>query len=272
MNTDRPILLVGFGYVAEAVAAAVPSGRRILATTRNPETMARLAALGIEPVLIRDITRAILDEHVQGADVVVTFPPDRHSDAILAPQCGAAHRVVYVSSTAVYGDTPGRIDDATPIRPSDETGCRRAAAESAWRAIGAGTLRAPGIYGPWRGLHRLLITGAYRLPGDGSGVVSRIHVADLATLILASLERDAERRTFVVGDACPAPQLEVVTWLCARLGLPMPPSVALEDAPRSLRRNRAVDATEALASLGVQLQYPSYREGFPACLADEGRC
>lgn len=210
-----------------------------------------------------------LREGFMDADVVVSFPPDGRTDARMAALMESARRIVYVSSTGVYGETRGRIDNETPAAPNDDTGRLRLVAEDSWRSAGATVVRAPGIYGPGRGLHRSLQTGAYRLPGDGSGVISRIHVADLAGVLLAALDGNVAGRTYVVGDLCAVPQREVVEWLCERLGRALPPSMPLDQAPRTLRGSRAVDPTETLSELGVSLRYPSYKEGFAACLAAE---
>lgn len=269
VSTERPLLLVGVGFVAEAVAEAARP-RRVIGTTRNPAAIAGIAALGIHPLLLDDRGGLELTDDLEQADVVVTFPPDGESDARLAPQLERCRRIVYVSSTGVYGNTRGRIDNDTPASPDDEAGRRRLAAEDCWRSVGATVVRAPGIYGRGRGLHSLIASGAYRLPGDGSGVVSRIHVDDLAAVLLAAIDRGAAGATLVVGDLCAVPQREVVEWLCDRLGREMPPSVRLEDAPRTLRGSRSIDPAGTLKALDISLRYPTYREGFEKCLESDG--
>jgi nucleoside-diphosphate-sugar epimerase len=120
-------------------------------------------------------------------------------------------------------------------------------------------LRCPGIYGPERGLHRRVIEGKHRIPGDGSRYLSRIHVDDLAALVLPSSRLSAE--VLVVGDLEPAPHGEVVRWIAEQYGVEMPPCVPLEEVHETLRADRRVDSEEALEKLGVVLRYPSYREG-----------
>jgi nucleoside-diphosphate-sugar epimerase len=153
------------------------------------------------------------------------------------------------------------VDDTTPL-PAEVSPKYAAilAAERAFRDVGAAVLRAPGIYGEGRGIHVRLQRGDFKLSGDGSRYSSRIHVADLAELLLASAA--TPRETFVVGDLEPCRQIDMVTWLCERLRLPLPASAPLEAVHETLRRNRQVDASRALARLGVTLRYPTYREGF----------
>src|SRR5262249_59497719 len=92
-----------------------------------------------------------------------------------------AARIVYVSSTGVYG--PGRgawVDESWPIAPITESGRARAAAEAALAEAAAPwvALRAAGIYGPGRGLTDRIRAGTYRVIGDGTSHVSRIHLLD----------------------------------------------------------------------------------------------
>lgn len=65
----------------------------------------------------------------------------------------------------------------------------------------------------------------------------------------------------VVGDLSPAPHIEVVRWICATYEAPMPPFAPLEDVHVSLRSDRRVDPTAALAALGISLRYPTYETG-----------
>ena len=64
-----------------------------------------------------------------------------------------------------------------------------------------------------------------------------------------------------MGDRTPAPHVEVVRWICEAYGVPMPPFVPLESVHVTLRGDRRVDPSGALAALGVELRYPTYRVG-----------
>ena len=264
------VLVLGAGYTGAAVLAlARARGLHAGAVVRRPETAGPLRASGVEDVLVTPELGPGLESHVDDrTHVVITFPPDGTTDARVAraiPPAGhGVAAITYVSSTGVYGDRRGEIDDATPV--SDAPGpsaTKRLQAEETWRRHGATILRCPAIYGPDRGLHVRVLEGAHRIPGDGSSYVSRIHVEDLAALVLAAPGAPGE--TFVVGDAEPAPHRDVVAFVCDRHGVPMPPSVPLDQVHESLRGDRRVDGSRALARLGVELRYPSYRVGM-ACV------
>jgi nucleoside-diphosphate-sugar epimerase len=128
-----------------------------------------------------------------------------------------------------------------------------------YREQGATVLRACGIYGPDRGLHLRVIRGEHKIPGDGSRMLSRIHVEDLAAFALAADQARAE--TFVIGDEEPAQHIEVVRFICETYNVPLPPSIPLDQAHATLQADRTVDSTRARSTLNVQLRYPSYRIG-----------
>jgi len=259
--------VLGAGYTgSEVVRRARALGVAVAASVRHPDQALAVSALGADPLCIPELD-ASLAEHVDAdTHVVVTFPPDGSTDARIAGSLRRAGAITYVSSTGVYGPLEGHIDDDTPLpEPSLDT-APRLLAEALYREGGACVLRCPGIYGSDRGLHLRVQRGQYALPGDGSGMLSRIHVHDLASFIFASVR--APRETFVVGDLEPATHLEVVTHICATYGVPFPTSVAGERVHRSLRANRAIDSSRARRVLGVELRYPTFREGMaPAASA-----
>ncbi|HMI84381.1 MAG TPA: NAD-dependent epimerase/dehydratase family protein [Polyangiaceae bacterium] len=273
--SDAPtFLILGCGFTGTEVARrAIDAGHRVIATTRSAERREELEKLGVdlrvEPALTGDLVRSWMGPNV---NVLVAFAPDGHTDAEIAPELSAAGALVYVSTTGVYGATRGHVDESTPVDGAEPRAAQRLEAERCYRDAGAAVVRAAGIYGPGRGLHLRLKSGTFRVPGEGTGVVSRIHVADLAQMILGVFRRarEGERGAiFVAADDTPVPQMEAIAWLCRRLGLPLPAHVPLDLAPSTLRHDRAVDNHRIKSWTGLSLLFPSYREGFEACLADE---
>lgn len=265
-----PLLLLGCGYTLTRLALTRPEaslrGREVLAVTRDPGRLGALAARGVQ---LLDEAEAL--ERTGGAEVVVSVPPEAHRDLAYAEAFAARRpaRLVYLSSTGVYGGLGGPVDEASPVDPTAPSGAGRLAAEALYRPLGGVALRTAGIYGPGRGLHQRLLAGTYRLPGGGTRRISRVHVEDLATAITTALTRAAPGSVLCVADDAPVPQVEAVQWLCARLGLPLPPSIPQEEAPPTLRGDRAVQNAR-LRALGWVPRYPTYREGFAAVLEEEG--
>jgi nucleoside-diphosphate-sugar epimerase len=289
--TSARLLILGCGFTGTEVACrAVAAGYRVVATTRQAERREALEQLGIElhvlPALTRDAVETLIDASTQ---VLVAFAPDGRTDSEIAPALATADHVVYLSTTGVYGARRGHIDEATPVDPTEPRAAERLAAERCYRDAAATIVRVAGIYGPGRGLHRRLQSGTFRIPGDGGGIVSRVHVADLARMILGVFRcaraknvddrssepgaglRELEPRgeVFVAADDTPVPHIEAIEWLCRRMELPVPARVPLDEAPATLRHDRAIDNRRIKAWTGLSLLFPSYREGFEACLSEE---
>jgi nucleoside-diphosphate-sugar epimerase len=193
----------------------------------------------------------------------------------------AAHlrSVVYLSSLGVYGDSGGAwIDETAPTDAElARRGTARLAAERAWRALGRGRqlpvaiLRLGGIYGPGRnGMVRLLRGGVHRVAKPGH-VSNRIHVYDIAQTIDAAFARRADGLFNVVDDE-PASPSEQIEFAARLIGVAPPPEISYAEAGKLLSpmalsfyagciraRNDKLKA-----ELGVQLRYPSYREGLRA--------
>lgn len=273
----RPWLIVGCGYTGTQLARALiarPELATSITVTRRDREVARAlgAALGV-PSVRADLADPGSLEVPAGAVVVSMAPPggDPAGEirALLAAARAAA-RIVYVSSTGVYGAGGGAwVDESWPVAPLTESGRARAAAEAAladavmpWVA-----LRAAGIYGPGRGLVDRIRAGSYRVIGDGTSHVGRIHVADLVAAILAA-GTTAVTGAVNVADDDPAPIGEVADAVAARLGLPPPPRVPVAavspEVAGMLTADRRIANRRMHDELGVVLRYPSWRDGLAA--------
>jgi nucleoside-diphosphate-sugar epimerase len=286
--------ILGCGYtgteLARTLVARPELAAAITITRRDGEAARTLAAsLGVhgeraelsELADLSDLSdlserRAASPVIPPGAIVVCTAPPGRDPAgeirALIAAARGAA-RLIYVSSTGVYGPGHGaRVDETWPIAPITAAGRARAAAEAAlaeatvpWIA-----LRAAGIYGPGRGLVERVRAGTYRVIGDGTSHVGRIHVVDLVAAIVAAAGSSLTGAVNVCDDD-PAPIGQVADAVAARLGRPPPPRVAADTVPLEvagmLTADRRLVNRRLRDELGVALRYPSWRDALDAELA-----
>ena len=113
---------------------------------------------------------------------------------------------------------------------------------------------------------------ATRLVKPGQ-VFNRIHVDDVARMLAAAIDKDTGHRVYNVSDDEPAPPEDVVAYAAELLGLPPPPPVAFEQAGLSgmaaifWAECKRVRNTRIRRDLGVELLYPTYREGLRALAA-----
>ncbi len=266
----RTWVLVGCGYTGEHLARVlVARGDRVIAARRNANAVARLEAdLGITAVradLAQPETLAGLVP--SGAIVVVLAPPGAEPAREIARLVEAAReaaRIVYVSSTGVYGRGHGQwVDESAPIGPLSPTGEARVAAERALDAANVShvALRVAGIYGPGRGIADRIRLGQYRIVGDGSAHVSRVHVDDLASAIIAAGESDVSGAVNVADDD-PSPIAQVADAIAAKLGVASPVRTPVEqvsaEVAAMLTADRKIDNAR-MKAMGVVLRHPSWR-------------
>ena len=187
--------------------------------------------------------------------------------------------VGYLSTTAVYGDRGGDwVDEASDLNPASPRGQWRVDAERAWQAVDGLPLhifRLAGIYGPGRGPFSKLKSGNLRRIIKPGQVFSRIHVDDIAQVLMASMARPNPGAVYNVCDDEPVPPQDVIGYAAELQGLPMPPEVAFEDADMTpmarsfYSENKRVRNDRIKDELGVKLIYPDYRTGLDALVAAE---
>lgn len=276
----KTILILGYGYSAAALAARLlPQGWRVIGTTREAERMAAMRAEGVEPLLWPcDLTEAC---HA-ASHILASAAPDENGDPFLQAAREAiagskAEWVGYLSTTAVYGDHEGAwVDEETPVTPQSLRAVLRVLAEKQWLALDlpVQVFRLAGIYGPGRGPFQKVREGTARRIIKPGQVFSRIHVADIAGVLEASMLRPARGRVFNVCDDDPAPPEDVLGYAAELLNLPPPPEVPFDEADMSpmarsfYRESKKVSNARIKAELGVTLLYPTYREGLKALLAE----
>ena len=255
------LLIFGMGYSASAIGARL-NNSHVVGTTRD----------GRGGTIRFDDNETVRAEVAAATHILSSVPPDDAGDPVLSRYGGmireARGKLLYLSSTGVYGDTGGAwVDESAPIGGGRRTA--RSAADADWLMLGASVFRLPGIYGPGRSpLDRLREGRAHRvnLPGQ---VFSRIHVDDLAAGVIAGL--DAPAGAYNLADDQPASHDEVIEYAAKLLGVAPPPVIALEDLSPMARgfyaENRRIATGKAKRVLGWAPQYDDYRAGLRALSA-----
>lgn len=277
----------GLGFSAKALARRLAAqGFRITGTSRNPQGVADIEALGYRGLLFdgsRPLAPAGFDDVTH---LLISVPPDAAGDPVLRQHRDDLARVApriawagYLSTTGVYGDRGGDwVSEDTPLAPNTERGHRRLAAETAWLALHRDhglplhIFRLAGIYGPGRNQLITVADGTARRIVKPGQVFSRIHVDDIATVLAASIARPHPGRAYNVCDDEPCPPQDVVAHAARLLGRPLPPEIPFAEARLSpmaqsfYADSKRVANHRIKAELGVRLRYPTYREGLEALL------
>lgn len=293
---DKRLVIFGCGYVGAVVAqAARAAGMRVEALTRNPEKAAALRAQGLAKVVVADLASSDWHGQVEsGPDFVVNCVsagggPEGYRQSYVGGMrsilawAGAGGvpvgTLVYTSSTSVYPQGDGLVvDESAPAEGGTPNGrtiresevlLQNAPANAVHRHF---ILRLAGIYGPGR--HHLLDqlrTDTAMLGGAGAYHLNLAHRDDIVAAILACLGAapTVASGIFNVVDTAPAMREEVVRWLAAKLGRPMPafdggPPARRDGAPMP---DRLISSAKIQRVLGWQPQYSDYRAGFAKLLS-----
>ena len=287
----KRLFCFGYGFSASALGALLgPAGWALAGTCRTPGGCRALADAGVDAV---PFSREAPLEDAQGllagaTHILLSIPPDGDGDPAL--DCHGAdiaalpgvEWIGYLSTTGVYGDTGGAwVDESAAPAPTGVRGRRRLAAEKGWLAFGkqhgpaVHVFRLAGIYGPGRNALATVRRGAAKRIDKPGHVFSRIHVADIAQVLAASIARPSAGAIYNVCDDEPAPAADVVAHACALLGVAAPPLTPLDEADltpmaRSFYAdNRRVSNARIKSELGVTLRFPDYRAGLASLLAEE---
>lgn len=281
----KTLLSFGHGYSARALSRILlPHDWRIIGTTRSEDKAASLMSDGIEPRIWpgADMIPALN----AATHLLISAAPGDDGDPVLgalkdeiAKRAGQFEWVGYLSTTGVYGDHNGDwVDESTALTPATKRGIARVQAEAAWAAIPDLPLhifRLAGIYGPGRGPFSKVRNGTARRIIKPGQVFSRTHVADIARVLAASINKPNPSAAYNVCDNDPAPPEDVIAYAAELLGLPIPPAIDFETADMTpmarsfYAESKKVRNDRIKTELEVNLLYPDYRTGLKALLAQE---
>lgn len=288
MKSRHKILIVGFGDVAERLARLLGTRHRIYALVRKPERAALARSLGVIPINGDLANRSSLLRIAGVADTVFHFAPppnhgqlDRHTRNLIATLSRNANfrragmlpqRLIYISTTGVYGDCGGQqIDETRPTRPQTQRAMRRVDAETVLRAWGmqsgvaVSILRAPGIYAADRLPIERLKIGTPALNAADDVFTNHIHADDLANAAFCAAYRALPNRVYNAVDGSDMRMGDYFDRVADRFNLPRPPRVSRAAAATKInpamlsfmKESRRIDNARLITELGLRLRYPT---------------
>jgi hypothetical protein len=288
LNVNKKISILGFGYTARYVAEKLSNMNFAIAgTSRNLSVRNYYQNKGYNVVDFNDIQINQILHH--STHLLILIPPvPSLGDPVLSQQssllekyCRQLEWVGYISSTGIYGDHDGAwVDEVSRPKNIGIRAALRLDAEIAWLNI-AKKLQLPihifrlaAIYGPNRNVLSDIIKGKTQSVYKEGHFFSRIHVQDIAKIILASIQKPNIGSIYNVADDSPAPSHEVDRYAVSLLKRDILPLVPFEKAVLSdpakefYSHNRRVSNAKIKQEFKLQLDYPSYREGLKQLFED----
>lgn len=287
---QKRLFCVGFGFSAAHLVRRLQqeqeSGRawRIAGTCRSEEKKKQLEADGIEAFLFSPDQPLAPSAFDGTTHLLASAPPNETGDPFIKEYGDAlmTHApdlewAAYLSTTGVYGDRGGGwVDESSELAPTTARGEKRLAAERDWLSWGEKSgvpvhlFRLAGIYGPYRNQMTSLRQGKARRVVKPGQIFSRIHVEDIAEVLVASIARPHAGAAYNVCDDEAAPPQDVVAYAAALMGIEPPPEIPFEEADLSPMAKSFYEDVKRVSNkrirqeLGMRLRYPTYREGLKA--------
>jgi nucleoside-diphosphate-sugar epimerase len=275
------ILIIGCGDIGIRVAKQLSLGHRVFALTSSSHRFQELREAGATPILGNlDQPESLWRLAGLAQTVIHLAPPQNQGNRdhrtrnllrILAQGSSAVRRLIYVSTTGVYGDHRGaKVSELTPVNPQSERAQRRVDAERALRLWGPAhgvavtILRVPGIYAANRlPLERLQSQTPALLPEEDA-YSNHIHSDDLARLVCAAVYHGKPQRVINACDGNETKMGDYFDEVADAFGLaraPRMPAKQLQEMVSPMlwsfmRESRRVTNTR-LSELKTPLRYPS---------------
>ena len=275
------ILIIGCGDIGIRVAKRLSLGHRVFALTSSSHRFQELREAGATPILGNlDQPESLWRLAGLAQTVIHLAPPQNQGNRdhrtrnllrILAQGSSAVRRLIYVSTTGVYGDHRGaKVSELTPVNPQSERAQRRVDAERALRLWGPAhgvavtILRVPGIYAANRlPLERLQSQTPALLPEEDA-YSNHIHSDDLARLVCAAVYHGKPQRVINACDGNETKMGDYFDEVADAFGLaraPRMPAKQLQEIVSPMlwsfmRESRRVTNTR-LSELKTPLRYPS---------------
>lgn len=282
----QKLLITGYGDIAGRAAALLSRRYRIYGLTRSAAGAERIRAQGVTPVP-GDLDQLDSLARLGGlADAVLHFaPPQRQGQrdqrtrnllAALARGKSLPQRLVYISTTGVYGDCQGStVTETHRTRPTTTRAVRRADAEAALRCWGkrhgvrVSILRVPGIYAAGRLPLERLEKGIPALCAEDDGYTNHIHGDDLARIAAAALVRGRPNRVYNASDDAPMKMADYFDLVADHYRLDRPRRISWQEAQQEISpgmlsymsESRRIVNSRIKLELKVKLEYPGVPQG-----------
>lgn len=297
-NTEvQKILIVGSGDVARRILSQLARRATVYALLRDASKAADWRAAGAKPILgDLDDPKSLLRLAGVAESVIHLAPPPnhglrdtrtRHLLAALGKSESLPRRLVYVSTTGVYGDCSGsRIDETRALAPANTRAVRRCDAEAALRAWGSrlgvavSILRVPGIYAAERLPIERLQRAVPALVPDQDVYTNHIHADDLARACCAALQRGAPNRVYNAVDDSELRMADYFDAVADCFALPRPPRMNREALAAHLtpvqlsfmQESRRIGNRRLKQELKLRLAYPTVESGLADACSRREAC
>ena len=220
----------------------------------------------------------LIDSLKKSDHILISIPPINGTDAVLKHfhsyiETNKTKWITYLSATSIYGDHKGKwVDEESKADPKFQNGIDRLEAEKSWMKLSTNKnlpiqiFRLSGIYSNERNILLRLKSGEAKIINKKDHFFSRIHVEDIANLLLKSLKNFKAKEIYNIKDDKPAPSEEVTSYGIKLLGIDKPKLIKISDLENGMLKNfylesKKVSNRKMKKFFNYRLKFPTYVEG-----------
>ena len=278
------VFCFGFGQVAECFVNKLIKEKKDLdlaVTSRDETHQIEYNNLKITSFFFKDDNfDSTLKQKLEDANyILVSIPPIEGKDVVAnyldsnLKNLKNCRWITYLSATSVYGDHKGNwVNEESVTKPTSQSGINRLKAENTWISLSnkinfpLQIFRLAGIYSNEFNILKRLKIGKVQIVDKKNHFFSRIHVEDIANILIKSLDNFKNNEIYNICDDKPASQSEVAYFGAKLLNLQQPNQVKLEEVESEMLQNfykdsKKVDNKKMKNFFNYNLKYPTYKEG-----------
>lgn len=283
-NMHPHLLIFGFGYTAHFLAKKAAKMKiNVTGTTRNKAHAGYDSDSDSDSTLIH-FSEHPIDKALESAThILISTPPMqdfgdpvlKDFKTLLQKHSTTIQWIGYLSSTSVYGDHQGHwVDESSKPNTPGSQGILRLCAEAQWISFAKECqtpltiFRLAGIYGPQHNILTQIIKGKKECVVKEGQFFSRIHVDDIALVILSAMQKAMMGiDIYNVADDDPAPTEVICDYAASLLQLAPLKKIDYKAAQLSpmaqafYSHNKRVSNAKVKKECNIALAYPSYKEG-----------
>lgn len=290
------LLIMGCGYLGGrigAIAHREGDFAKIYGTSRSLDKFPTLQSHAIHPVLVDvlipetwtglalpdTIIHCVGYDRKSGHSIQEVYVDGLRTFLRHLEESAWSGRIVFTSSTGVYGQTDGSwVDEESPAIPSQASGeacleaeneLRKRSARNGWSSI---VVRLAGLYGPGRLTQKTAIVHGDPIVGDAHRWLNMIHIDDAARCVLGLSKLADAADLYLAADDCPVERGEYYATLARHLGAPPPRFTPIIEGSMAAGRessNKRVSNLKIKDALDFTFEHPSIHSGIIASLGDD---
>ena len=277
------IFCFGFGQVAKSFIKKINLEKfnvNLSVTSREVSEEKKIDQINYNNYQFIDgsFDKNLLNKLKQSDHILISIPPVKGEDLVIKnfkeiiKECNPKW-VTYLSATSVYGNHQGEwVNELSTTNPISSNGVDRLKAERSWldfankQNIPLQIFRLSGIYSDRRNILVRLKSGKANIINKKNHFFSRIHVEDIANVLLKSLSNFKSSEIYNISDDKPSSSEELILYGVKILNIKKPKSIEVKEIESEMLKNfykesKKVSNKKMKSFFNYKLKFPTYVEG-----------